>query len=181
MRRALLRRARLRPLSPVRYSTRRLASRVRTCRTSTGAQFMQTAQRRVLPVAPGMTSLLWLCVTAMFIGKAGANGLRMAAAMFEAFSAMRKVNELMLLLRAAQSMPLKAAHRLRCDALLARLSTDCTVDSLFLLSRPRRFARRHGLSCRVARRRRAAHRTRHPLASGKGAHARDAPAISELA
>ncbi|MEQ1781107.1 MAG: hypothetical protein ABMA14_07100 [Hyphomonadaceae bacterium] len=69
-------------------------------------------------------------VTAMFIGQSWRDGLRMAAAMFEAFSAMRKVNELMLLLRAAQKMPLEAAHRLRCDALLARLDTDWTVESL---------------------------------------------------
>lgn len=67
-------------------------------------------------------------VTAMFAGQSWRDGAKTARAMFDAFSAMRRVHEMLLLLREAEKLPLLGAHRERCGELTEQLAGDWTAE-----------------------------------------------------
>lgn len=77
-------------------------------------------------------------VTAMFAPSTWRDGEDVAAFMFDAFRAMRRVHDLILLLREAGRLPMTADQRQRCDALLAELHPDAwTVATLQAFERGR--------------------------------------------
>lgn len=63
-------------------------------------------------------------VTAMFAPFSWRSGPDVAETMFDAFRAMRRVHDLILLLREAGRLPMNADQRARCDALLTQLQPD---------------------------------------------------------
>jgi hypothetical protein len=70
-------------------------------------------------------------ITQMFAGKSWREGEAIAQDVFDAFHAMRRVHEMILLLREALRLPMSATQRARCSALLEALQPDTwTQESL---------------------------------------------------
>lgn len=72
-------------------------------------------------------------VTAMF-ARDWRDDAQTADAMFDALRRMRRVHELLLLLRTTLGLQLSAQDRARCEALLVRLDMAWTRDALFAVS-----------------------------------------------